>query len=155
VPAEATVPRRKSDREHRAEPPAPTILLVDDDAQIRGLGRQILEREGYHLLEAAGPEEALDALHELGAGVDLLLTDAVMPGMKGKELVDRARDGRPDLPVLFLSGYTDGSEIRGGPEGGYTAYLGKPFRSNELRRSVRELLDLSAARSGNQPPVPS
>jgi CheY-like chemotaxis protein len=141
--------------------PGPTILLVDDDAQIRELGREILEREGYYLVQAAGAEEALDALHHLGAGVDLLLTDVVMPGMKGKELVDRARNGRPELPVLFLSGYIDGSDIRSsddlsGAEGDmFTAYLGKPFRSGELRRRVRELLELSAARNGTPPRAPS
>jgi CheY-like chemotaxis protein len=141
--------------------PGPTILLVDDDAQIRELGRDILEPEGYCLVQAAGAEEALAALHRLGAGVDLLLTDVVMPGMKGKELVDRARDGRPELPVLFLSGYVDGPDVRSSDDlpsaddDRFTGYLGKPFRSTELRRRVRELLDLSAARNGTRPPAPS
>jgi CheY-like chemotaxis protein len=138
----------------------PTILLVDDDAQIRELGREILEREGYYLVQAAGAEEALDALHELGGAVDLLLTDVVMPGTEGKELVDRARATRPELPVLFLSGYVDGPDGQSrddlpGAGDPFTAYLGKPFRSTELRRRVRELLELSAARNGTQRPAPS
>jgi CheY-like chemotaxis protein len=139
----------------------PVILLVDDDAQIRELGRGILEREGYCLVQAAGAEEALAALDHLGDGIDLLLTDIAMPGVTGKELVDRARDGRPDLPVLFLSGYVDGlddeshGELSGAADDRFTSYLGKPFRSGELRRRVQELLELSAARNGTQRPAPS
>jgi CheY-like chemotaxis protein len=136
-------------------PVVSTILLVDDDAQIRRLGREILERDGYYLIEAASAEEALDCLSQLGDGIDLLLTDVVMPGMRGKELVDRARDRLPELPVLYLSGYTDGADIPGGSSDRQTAYLGKPFRSAELRRGVRQLLDLSAARTDTPPLGPS
>jgi CheY-like chemotaxis protein len=136
-------------------PAASTILWVDDDAQIRQLGREILERDGYHLVEAASAEEALDCLSRLGDRIDLLLTDVVMPGMRGGELVERARDKLPALPVLYLSGYTDGADIPTSSSEGQTAYLGKPFRSAELRRGVRQLLDLSAARTDTPRPGPS
>jgi CheY-like chemotaxis protein len=159
LPAE---PRFTPDRpDGDARPDKPLILLVDDDAAIRELSREILEPEGYCLVQAAGADEALEALGRLGSDVDLLLTDEAMPGMKGKELVDRARDRRPELPVLFLSGYASGAATASGESGtatavdGFTAYLGKPFRSRELRSRVRELLELSGARNGIQPLGPS
>jgi CheY-like chemotaxis protein len=131
-----------------------TILLVDDDAQVRALGRDILERDGYHVVEADGAATALGALQKLGHEVDLLLTDITMPAMTGEQLAKQARDAVPELPVLFFSGYPDGPEGVTDRLGESIAYLAKPFRSVELRRGVRALLELSAARSDNPRPAP-
>jgi CheY-like chemotaxis protein len=134
---------------------ARTVLLVDDDAQVRALGRDILERDGYRVVEADGAASALGVLEQLGREVDLLLTDIAMPAMTGEQLAKQARETVPGLPVLFLSGYPDGPDGVTDRLGESIAYLGKPFCSVELRRGVRELLDFSAARSDNQRPAPS
>ena len=114
-----------------------TILLVEDEETVRDLTRRALELNGYRVIAAAAPTEAL----ELGEDVryDLLLTDVVMPQMRGGELARRLRDDRPGLKTLFMSGYLDGEALLG--EEGPAAFLQKPFSLAELAQTVRELLD--------------
>ena len=114
-----------------------TILLVEDEESVRDLTRQALELNGYRVIAAAAPAEAL----ELGDDVhyDLLLTDVVMPQMRGGELARRITKDRPGLKTLFMSGYPDGEALLG--EEGGAAFLQKPFSLGELARTVRELLD--------------
>ncbi|MBK6683822.1 MAG: PAS domain-containing protein [Deltaproteobacteria bacterium] len=120
-----------------------TLLLVEDEDQVRILARKILRRLGYRVLEARGAEEAL----RTAAGaprVDLLLTDVVMPKTSGRELAAVLKDRFPHLKVLFMSGYTDDAVMRQGalPEG--TAFLQKPLTPDGLAKKLREVLDGTA-----------
>jgi CheY-like chemotaxis protein len=126
-----------------ADPPAPapevTILLVEDDPSVRRTARRILELDGYHVLVAESGEEALEQLRAHPERVDLLITDLVMPGIGGAELMRRVADGRQPPRILFVSGYDAGAEERG--EIPATAeFLPKPFTVEGLREKVREVL---------------
>ncbi|MEX0893167.1 MAG: ATP-binding protein, partial [Gemmatimonadota bacterium] len=131
-----------------ASPPArkgaETILLAEDDDAVRALGRRILGRWGYTVLEAANGQEALERLG--GSQVDLLITDLIMPHMGGRELVERVRRSHPGLPVLVMSGYADDRELRAELERSGDVFLGKPFTPDALARAVRDALDRRAAR---------
>jgi two-component system cell cycle sensor histidine kinase/response regulator CckA len=128
-------------------PPLPagseTILLVEDETIVRDLARTILELRGYHVLVAASPQEAM-TLDERGVHFDLVVTDVVMPKMRGGELAERLRSRRPGLKVLFMSGYPDGQDAIGAGDAG-SSFLQKPFTVVELGRKVRELLDADVA----------
>ncbi len=119
-----------------------TILLVEDEAPVRSITRQLLQRNGYTVLEASDGQTALalvDAAQH-GRHVDLLLTDVIMPGMSGRELAAELMARRPALRVLFMSGYTDDAVVRHGMLEPGLAYLEKPFRPPTLLRKVREVL---------------
>jgi CheY-like chemotaxis protein len=111
-----------------------TILLVDDEAGIRGLVRRILQREHYHVLEASSGEEALAIAARYGNPIQLAVTDVTMPGMNGPELVRSIRRPFPDIKVVFISGQTDTSDLTAF-EG--AALLRKPFTLTDLLRVVR------------------
>jgi two-component system, cell cycle sensor histidine kinase and response regulator CckA len=116
-----------------------TVLLVEDDDGVRQLTRRILEQFGFGVFEARNGAEALELL-DSGPRIDAVVSDVVMPGMSGRELVGRLRLRRPDLPVLFLSGYTGdelGEEVRGQP---HQAFLQKPFSPDALAAALEELL---------------
>jgi two-component system, cell cycle sensor histidine kinase and response regulator CckA len=123
----------------RPEERRPTVLLAEDEDAVRHLVRRVLGREGFHVLEASRGTEALVAAHEHEGPIDLLVTDVVMPGVGGRTLAERLRIERPDLAVLFVSGYADGltDDLELSPR---TAFLAKPFRTDELVRKVREAL---------------
>jgi len=123
---------------------AETILLAEDDDAVRALGRRILGRWGYTVLEAANGQEALERLD--GSQVDLLVTDLIMPHMGGRELVERVRSSHPGLPVLVMSGYADDRELRGELERSGDVFLGKPFTPDALARAVRDALDRRSTR---------
>ena len=118
-----------------------TILLVEDEAIVRELTVQILESDGYQVLEAMNGTEALRIAGEHGAPIHLLLTDVVMPGMNGKELANKLRLHHPDMRVLFMSGYDDRQLDRDDVAGGETAFLPKPFSTEILGQKVRAVLD--------------
>ena len=118
-----------------------TILLVEDEAPVRAVARQILERHGYTVIEAADGAVALALAERHGKRIDLLLTDVVMPQMSGPELARRLRAGRPGLRVLCMSGYTDDSIVRHGIASSDIAFLMKPLTPDALARKVREVLD--------------
>jgi CheY-like chemotaxis protein len=117
-----------------------TVLLVEDEDEVRSVVRQSLETLGYAVLEAVGPQEALALADRPGAAIDLLLTDVVMPHMSGPELADALRASRPALPVLFMSGYSDEAFARHGGRAGGVVLLEKPFTRSELSRAVRDVL---------------
>jgi signal transduction histidine kinase/ActR/RegA family two-component response regulator len=117
-----------------------TVLLVEDDEELRRLTSEILQASGYTVLEAGDPLEALtlcDRRH--GKPIDLLLTDVVMPAMRGPELAATLSETRPGLKVLFMSGYADESVTSPQGEPG-RAFLQKPFTPHDLTRAVREAL---------------
>ncbi len=124
--------------------PAPgtgeTVLLVEDEAAVRRLARRVLEKAGYRIVEAGTPAAALHAMADVRIAVDLLLTDVVMPGMNGRQLAERLRQGRPDLKVLFMSGYTEDQVMRYGIGSGEVPFLGKPYTPAQLLESVRQTL---------------
>jgi two-component system cell cycle sensor histidine kinase/response regulator CckA len=117
-----------------------TVIVCEDDELVRLLLETILTENGYRVLSAAGPEEAIAIAGGAGATADLLVTDAVMPRMSGVELIERLRADRPDLRVILLSGYP--AEVlrdRGLPE--TSSFLQKPFDDVTLLQRIRALLD--------------
>jgi DNA-binding NtrC family response regulator len=122
-----------------------TILLVEDEDQVRVVARAILQRHGYRVVEM---RTAADALAFCGRGAEpihLLLTDVVMPQMSGPELARQVMELRPGLRLLCMSGYTDDSIVRHGVLQADLAFLQKPFTSESLTRKVREVLDAPAS----------
>ncbi|MBI3357239.1 MAG: response regulator [Nitrospirae bacterium] len=120
-----------------------TILLVEDDASVRDLIRDELRKLGYRVLEAKnGLEACLVGTQHMG-GLQLLLTDVVMPGMSGTELAKHLRVIKPELKLLFISGYTDDVGIGAGDHA--SAYLQKPFTPETLAKAIRDLLDVRPA----------
>jgi signal transduction histidine kinase/CheY-like chemotaxis protein len=117
-----------------------TILLVEDEDQLRAVAKSILEGNGYRVLEAADGALALQALASDAGAIDLLLTDLVMPKMSGHELAERAEQLRPGLRVLYMSGYTERGIVHHGLHDA-AAMLQKPITPERLLRSVREVLD--------------
>jgi PAS domain S-box-containing protein len=122
-----------------------TILLVEDQTEVRDLARDILHGSGYTVLEARNGAEALQLWDQHGGAVELILTDVVMPQMGGRELADRLLAARPGLRVLYMSGYTDDTLGREGVLDPARAYLPKPFSSASLLRRVRDVLDAAAS----------
>ena len=128
----------------RAEAPrrgSETILVVEDDAQLRKLVRQILEDLGYTVFVAANGRVALQEFQDVAGRIDLVLTDVVMPELDGRELRDTLRSIRPDLRVLFMSGYNSDVIVAHGGQLGGSSLLLKPFTPAALCRAVRERLD--------------
>ncbi len=120
-----------------------TILLVEDEEGVRELARDILRASGYTVLEARNGPEALLLCERHQGPLDLLLTDVVMPRMSGRELAERLASLRPDLNVLYMSGYTDDAVIRHGVLGAGTAFLQKPVTPTALIQCVRDTLALA------------
>ena len=118
-----------------------TILLVEDEPQVRAVTRGILQRHGYTVVEALDPAEALLLCESRTERFDLLLTDVVMPGMSGPELARRVAQLRPGMKVLCMSGYTDNAAIRHDIVDAAFAYLQKPLTVEGLTRKVRDVLD--------------
>jgi two-component system cell cycle sensor histidine kinase/response regulator CckA len=118
-----------------------TILLVEDDPLVRGLALEILKSRGYSVLVAERPDAAIEICRQHAGKIDLVLTDVIMPGMNGKEMVDEIVAMRPEVGVLFMSGYADAVVLRNGNTGKGTAFLQKPFSPTVLGRKVREMLD--------------
>jgi response regulator RpfG family c-di-GMP phosphodiesterase len=124
-----------------------TVLLVEDEPSVRDLANRLLKQQGYTVLEAANGEEALRLVQEnMGERIHLLLTDVVLPQIGGKELADKLKMFRPDLKVLYTSGYTDYAIVHHGVLDSGTHFLQKPFSLKTLSRKVREVLDGSINR---------
>lgn len=118
-----------------------TILLVEDDHEIRALAREALAESGYRVLEAEGGERALALARESAEPIHLLLTDVVMPGISGNDLAERVRLVHGGLRVLYTSGYTDRALARHRVLDPSLAFVEKPFTSGALTQRVREVLD--------------
>jgi two-component system, cell cycle sensor histidine kinase and response regulator CckA len=124
---------------------AEAILLVEDDPALRELLARTLTRHGYRLSEAATGLAALELIRDTRVPIDLLLTDAVLPGLSGPSLAREAANLRPGIRVLFVSGYTDDAMLRLGMLNENQAFLQKPFGATALLRKVRQQLDRAAS----------
>ncbi|HZK48621.1 MAG TPA: response regulator, partial [Thermoleophilia bacterium] len=118
-----------------------TILLAEDNREVRALVRNVLRRAGYEVLSAADGEEAFRLGTEYPGPLDLLLTDLVMPGLRGEELYRRLSERRPGLRVLLMSGYPADDVVKGEIESGAVPFLAKPFTRDQLLRKVREVIE--------------
>jgi two-component system cell cycle sensor histidine kinase/response regulator CckA len=118
-----------------------TILLVEDQPEVRAVTRETLRRYGYTVVESASGGEAVDAVRDRGGLIDLLVTDLVMPGMSGRALAEQFARHQPAARVLYMSGYTDDSVAQQGILEGDVAFIPKPFTPTALLRKVREVLD--------------
>ena len=114
---------------------APTILVVEDDAIVRMLIVDVLEELEFQVLEAAAAEEALKVVEDSSNVINLMMTDVGLPDMDGKQLATKVRELRPDLPILFASGYAESIDV---PEGMHV--IGKPFSIDQLRDKVKTIL---------------
>ena len=117
------------------------VLVVEDEGMLRELFCEFLRESGYTVLAAGTGEEAVEISSRHQGPIHLLLTDAVMPGIRGRELAHSLEQRRPDMKVLFVSGYTDDSVLRSGLVQPGTAFLQKPFSRGALTRKVRAVLD--------------
>jgi two-component system cell cycle sensor histidine kinase/response regulator CckA len=118
-----------------------TILLVEDEAAVRRLARDALRGMGYIVLEAQNGTEALACAQQYQGTIDILVTDVVMPQISGRLLAESLRVMRPEVKILFISGYTDDMMIRHGVIEAEIEFLAKPFSTNTLAAKVREVLD--------------
>jgi hypothetical protein len=118
-----------------------TILLVEDDEMVRNLVRETLHREGYKILDAPGPLEAKRIAEQFKSPIQLMITDVVMPKVSGRELAEQLSRRRPDMKVLYMSGYTDNAILNSGLLHKEVAFLQKPFTPGALTDKVREVLE--------------
>lgn len=117
-----------------------TVLAVDDDPTMIELVEKVLQPFGYRVLSAASGEEALDLAARQSGNIDLLLTDVMLPGMKGQDLAKKMISSRPGINVLFMSGYLCPSMAHA-DSGRYSrAFIQKPFAPGSLLRKVRKIL---------------
>jgi CheY-like chemotaxis protein len=139
VEAEAE-PRRPTEVPTEIRKGTETILLVEDEAAVRELAARVLQSNGYKVLVASDPEEAVRVCQEYKEPVHLLLTDVVMPKLSGRQLADHVVFIRPEMKVLFMSGYTDDTIAHRGVIQEGAAFLEKPFTPESLLRKVRGVL---------------
>ena len=128
-----------------------TILLVEDEEMVRRYAQTVLQNNGYTVIAASGGSESLAAIALRKCGVDLLVTDVVMPKMSGRELARKLLAACPTLKVLFLSGYAENAVMRQGELDPGINFLQKPFSSTELLKKTREILDESDRRGSGGP----
>jgi len=121
-----------------------TILLVEDEENLRVMTRRILENCGYQVLEAETGRHALDVVAACGQQIDLVISDVIMPELSGPELIEHLQKERPDLPFLYVSGYPDDELFRRGALSANIALLSKPFSHGSLAAAVRDVLHKSA-----------
>jgi PAS domain S-box-containing protein len=124
-----------------------TVLIVEDEPQVRGAAARVLRRRGYRVLECGHGLEALAVWQERGDEIALVVTDVVMPQMGGRELVRQLRAGGATVPVLFISGYAEGASPATADDTGRSVFLAKPFDIGAFSRLVGELIQNGARRT--------
>ncbi|MFH2006658.1 MAG: response regulator, partial [bacterium] len=117
-----------------------TVLVVEDEDDVREITRRILSAAGYTVLTAASGDEALQTCAQHGDTIHLVLTDVVMPRMSGKAFAERLARLRPGIKILYMSGYTDNAIVHHGVLASGTKFISKPFSAMDLTRKVREVL---------------
>ncbi len=122
-----------------------TVLLVEDEPQVRAVAARALRSAGYRVLEATNGRDGVQVARREREGIDLIVSDVVMPEMGGREMVELARQFLPAVAVLFVSGYTAGSFPQASDDPAASVYLQKPFTPQELLAMVRQVLDRHAA----------
>jgi len=132
--------------ERQAQEEAPrgqgeTVLLVEDEEQVRAVNQAMLEQLGYTVLVAADGVEALEVYRERGAEIALVVADMVMPQMRGRELYAALREMAPSVKVLLMSGYSLDAEVEQLRAEGLAGFVSKPLRQNELARAVRAAME--------------
>ncbi|MGH7548774.1 MAG: PAS domain S-box protein [Gemmatimonadales bacterium] len=137
----ADAPSRRSGATSPVARGTETVLLAEDEAPVRAVARQVLERHGYTVLEAPSAEAALDLAGRYSGPIHLLLTDVVMPGMSGRNLAARLASLRPEARVIYMSGYTEDAITRHGVLEPGLEYIQKPFTPEGIARRVRDVLD--------------
>jgi PAS domain S-box-containing protein len=150
LPARSAVPSEgKANAKERPVGRGEVVLVVEDEPDVRRMAERILTKGGYSVIDTSGGEEALDICGKADQHIDLLLTDVIMPGMLGTELVEQIKALRPHLGVIFMSGYSHAvlaPEALAKQNG--TAFIEKPFNATELLQAVRDLLDAGAGGEG-------
>ena len=144
LPWSAQVATAPAPLPHRLATGHETILVVDDNSEVREVVRRVLAYAGYQVLTAEHGDDALRVLREHAGQVDLLLTDVVMPGLNGSELALRVAASHPALRVLFTSGYADDAIARHGVLAHGVEFIAKPYSLQALATKVREVLDAPA-----------
>jgi signal transduction histidine kinase/CheY-like chemotaxis protein len=139
---------RPTERPARPVSGPATMLVVEDEAPVRGLAQRILSAAGYSILAASNGHEALSLCERHSGEVHLLFTDVVMPGMGGRELVERLLRKRPNVSVIYTSGYTDNAIVHHGTLDAGTDFLAKPFNASTLLGKVKEVLGRAARKTG-------
>ena len=141
VASDGTTRSRPSTERKAGRSSGETILLVEDEDSVRRLAKRVLESQGYTVLEAINGEDALRMAGDYAGVIDLLLSDVVMPELGGRLLAERITASRPDIEVLFMSGYTDDEILRRGLLERGQRLLQKPFTGTALAHEVRAVLD--------------
>jgi CheY-like chemotaxis protein len=118
-----------------------TILIVEDNAEVRGLARRILQKQGYTLLEVQNGQEALQLVTQYPEPIHLVLTDMIMPGMNGKVLAEELLRRRPELKIIFMSGYANNIIAEPGDLNSQSAFVQKPFSAKTLVQKIQAALD--------------
>jgi CheY-like chemotaxis protein len=119
---------------------AMTVLVVEDDEQVLHLAAAALKSQGYAVLQAQHPEEALKLFKKRGKDIDILLTDVIMPQLSGTRLAARLRENRPDLKVLFMSGHAQSGEKDVLPQDLHSGFIQKPFTTQNLLDKIDQVL---------------
>jgi CheY-like chemotaxis protein len=130
IPAAAPEPARGAE----------TILVVEDDDAVRRMTREFLKIKGYTVIEARSAASAIQIMQERNEEIDLVLTDVLMPGMKGRELVEKLTQIRSNIKVLYMSAYTEDAAINIGVLNPGTEFIEKPFGPDDLGNKIREVL---------------
>ena len=120
---------------------AETIMVVEDNEMVRSLAEAMLQDLGYRVIVAETPDRCLELLNTSKAAIDLLVTDVVMPGMNGKDLIERLRLSEPELKVLFMSGYSRNIITHNGVFNEGVNFIQKPFTMSSLSEKVRQALE--------------
>lgn len=118
-----------------------TVLLVEDEDQVKEIIRNVLIGYGYNVIDSSGGDEAFEKAENYKGQIHILITDIMMPDINGKELAEKIIAIRPELKVLFMSGYTDSSIVQNGVLESGISFINKPFDIPDFLKKLREILD--------------